>query len=138
MASFNWPPLTNAGEYIESVISSAQNFAATTQYSDLTSISLTAGDWDVSALVQATANGATVPNFSIGISATSGNSATGLVSGSNLLQFAGPTVNYNSGGSVPSFRVSVSSTTTYYLKIRATFSAATPQAVGRLSARRVR
>lgn len=128
----------NIGEYIESVVA-ATNFPTTGTWGDLTSISLTAGDWDVTAAYNATANGATVTNSEIGISTTTGNSTTGLVQGSN--RFAGPIPLASvrlAGVCVPSYRMSLSSTNTVYLKYEADFTVATPQAAGRLSARRVR
>lgn len=127
------------GEYIESVITSDTNFPATGEYGDLTSISLTAGDWDVWTSGTSKANGATVVHIRFGISATSGNSAIGLVSGDNLIfTSAVPTAATDSGMQVPPYRVSLSGTTTYYLKFLGEFSAATPQAIGKIAARRVR
>lgn len=126
------------GEYIESVIG-ATNFPTSTNLGDLTSISLTAGDWDVSALLVATANSATVTTFEGGISTTSGNSGTGLVIGSNRILQAGPVHSVNLASvSIPNYRMSLSATTTVYFKYSATYSVATPQGEGRISARRVR
>lgn len=128
----------NVGEYVESKVTTPTNFPGlTTAYGDGTSISLTAGDWDVTALVDATANGATVVVWSLGISSTSGNSATGLQSGDNFLTVANPSATGGRSGTIPSYRVSLSGTTTYYLKLNATYSVATPQYTCRLSARRV-
>jgi hypothetical protein len=126
------------GEYIESVVSTT-NFPSTTVMGDLTSISLTAGDWDVTAIIDTFRNGATWLDIEGGITSTSGNSSTGRVIGSNWWEIAGTlsSIDYISG-SVPSYRVSVSTTTTYYLKYIAVYTVATPTARGRLSARRVR
>ena len=126
------------GEYIESVVG-ATNFPTSTNLGDLTSISLTAGDWDVSALLVATANSATVTTFEGGISTTSGNSGTGLVIGSNRILQAGPVHSVNLASvSISNYRMSLSATTTVYFKYSATYSVATPQGEGRISARRVR
>lgn len=132
------------GEYIESVVSSATNVPGTTgAWGDVTSIALTAGDWDLTGMLFVTRNGATVVgiNGEIGISSTSGNSASGLVLGSNRMA-----VDSNNSGStfvsysltIASYRVNISSPTTYYLKQNIAFSAGTPQSQGRISARRIR
>lgn len=126
------------GELISSVVSSATNFPGSGSYGDLTSISLTAGDWDVSVLIVAQANGATVTSFDAGISSTSGNSSTGLVTGDNSAETSGPNAASFTTLTIPPYRVSLSATTTYYLKYTAAFSVATPRAVGRISARRIR
>jgi len=125
------------GEYIESVIDTAQNFPTSTQYGDLTSISLTAGDWDVTETFRASLNSSTCTDVSCGISVTSGNSTTGLVAGSNLFLLAPPTASYGTNMGF-TYRVSLASTTTVYFKIMATYSLGNPQARGRISARRVR
>jgi hypothetical protein len=133
-ASAGW-----VGEYIESVISTFTNYPTSTQYGDLTSISLTAGDWDVTALIEASENGATITgDFRVGISTTSGNSGTGLVTGSNHFNMIRANSTQDSPACIANYRVSLSTTTTVYLKYRAAYSSGTPQAVGRISARRVR
>lgn len=127
------------GEYIESVISSATNVpAASSQYGDATSISLTAGDWDVTFSVLVNTNGATSTQIIGGISTTSGNSSTGLVTGSNALASAGPTSGNGASVTVANYRVSLSGTTTHYAKLFVAYTVATPQYTCRLSARRVR
>lgn len=127
------------GEYVESVVS-AVSFPTSTEYGDLTSISLTAGDWDVSLVALSDANGATVTSWAIGISTTTGNATTGLVGGSNWLVAVNPPVagSYNAAESIPNYRMSLSGTTTVYAKFSGDYSVATPNGSGRLSARRVR
>lgn len=127
------------GEYVEAIISSPTNFPTTGNYGDLTSISLTAGDWDLTGGFLQSANSATVTECSIGISVTSGNSTTGLTGGVNRLDSIGAVSGVRSAGlMIAGYRKSLSGTTTHYLKYESNFSAATPQATGKLSARRVR
>lgn len=131
---------TFMGEYIEAS-GGASNAPATTQYGDLTSISLTAGDWDVEAGIYWDANGATWSGAAHGISTTTGNSSAGLTLGSNLsfdLWANSATTPLNLGRTCGPHRMSLAATTTVYYKYRAVFSAGTPQATGRISARRVR
>lgn len=127
------------GEEIRSSITTATNFPTSGNYGDLTSISLTAGDWDVTAQILAIQNGSTTTAVEVGISSTSGNSGTGLVAADNQLDFTPPNATTNpTVATIANYRVPVSGTTTYYLKYRATYSAGNPQARGRLSARRRR
>lgn len=128
----------NIGEYVESVVA-LTNFPGTSNYGDLTSISLTAGDWDVTGIIFLANNGSVTSTYHFGISTTSGNSATGLVEGSNSYDFVlGVTAAGNVTSAIPSYRQSFSTTTTVYLKYRASYTGGPPQAAGRLSARRMR
>lgn len=129
------------GEYIESAVS-ATNTPANGVVGDLTSISLTAGDWNVTFISNFLRNTATMIQFTsilAGISVTSGNSTTGLVQGSNRLDISeGATGIENMLAIIPEYRISISGTTTVYAKFSVTFTGGQPQAAGRLSARRVR
>lgn len=126
------------GEYIESVVAVNTAFPATGVFGDLNSISLTPGDWDISAILTASAAGGTVTVIQMGISTNSGNTITGLVRGSNKVEVFPCTSTTDSSGAVPVYRISISTTTTFYQKYSSNFTVATPQAVGRLSARRTR
>jgi len=128
------------GEYVETIVGTA-NVGTTAQYSDLTSILLTAGDWDVTGVCMFFRNTASWVETSIGISTTSGNSGTGLVSGSNFIGTATTstsTVYTTQTLVIPAFRMSLSGTTTVYLKGYADYTVGNPSRVARLSARRVR
>lgn len=126
------------GEYLSSTTVAASLFPGTGNFGDLVSMTLTAGDWDVSGILSSQANGATVTTMSVGISSTTGNSSAGLNEGDSLVKALGPTAATDTNAVVPSYRVNVSASTIYYLKISGGFSIATPKAVGRLSARRIR
>lgn len=128
------------GEYLESVISSPTSYpGATTAWSDATSKSLTAGDWDVSLLlINSEAGGSLTSQFEIGISTTSGNSSSGLTFGENALRSPSMTSNDGSSVVVCNYRMSLSSTTTVYAKLKGTYTVATPTYRCRLSARRMR
>ncbi len=128
------------GEYVEAKSSTAANYPTSGQYGDANSISLTAGDWDVTFQVNFIANGASWSRIDSGISTTSGNSATGLASGDNLRILTQTSAASPTGQTVDisSYRMSLSGTTTVYGKVRSDYSAATAQYTYRLSARRVR
>lgn len=131
-------PTGYKGEFVDNVVSVLANFPTSTQYGDLTSISLTAGDWDVTACIRARFIGATITGLDYGISTTSGNSSAGLVPGVSLLDLPVPTGASDTGSCLASYRVSISGTTTVYLKYKSTYSGSAPMATGRLSARRMR
>ena len=130
------------GEYLESKATSAA-VPTSSEYGDVGSLSLTAGDWDVSLNVIVVRNGATMTgnNFQIGIGTATGNNSAGLVNGDNTSQTNGIVPNNFSQCSlnVANYRVSIASTTTYYGKIIVvSYSAGSPLVHYRLSARRVR
>lgn len=124
------------GEYISSVVSGVAS-ATSGQYKDLTSITLTAGDWDISLNTYATTGG-TCSQAIAGIGTVTGNDTTGLVDGDSRSNMPGPVNGVsNIAIVVPGYRVSISGSTTYYAKIFASYTTSVTWA-GRLSARRVR
>lgn len=131
------------GEYIESVVSSYTNIpGATTVWGNMTSISLTAGDWDVTGIMNWIANGATITagidQEQIAISVNSGATTSDHVQGSNQINMLSPSASTDRGAVISNYRISLSATTTVYFKMLVTYSVATPQYKCRLSARRVR
>lgn len=139
-------PAGYIGQVIASAVTTLTNMGANLEYFDATSLTLTAGIWRIDASLQFAKNGATAAYHdpTIGISTTSGNSATGLVTGVNALAF--DSVYAAAGGSyglcAPSIVVRNDGTTItrlddatafaagqiLYLKFfRANYSAATPQ-----------
>jgi len=127
--------VNSIGEYIEST-AAAVSCPATGAWGDLATISLTEGDWNVTAIVEFYANGATMTGVcAMGISTTPGNSAAGLTTGANRLTVRQPDQTLGStNGTISAFRMI--GPQTIYLKFLANYSAGTPQAYGRFSARR--
>lgn len=106
-------------EYLESSLEATTNWPITaSQWGDLTSLSLTPGEWEIVGMVNILNNGAvSAGNLALSTSTTSGNSNVGTVYGLNKFSV------YNSGTTtaqytavVPRYKVVVTSTTTYYLK----------------------
>jgi len=130
------------GEFVKTSVVGASAVSSTgnAQWFDVCSISLTAGDWNVTGVVATKANGAADLSVAdIGISVYSGNNGTDLVSGDQVLEMFPPTATVDSTGNIPNLRFSLASTTTVYLKANMQFTGATsPKAYGRISARRVR
>lgn len=133
------------GQYVSSSIDTLQNSPSDGVWGDITSISLTAGDWDVYGAVNHTRNTATWSQVRAGLGTTSGNNAPNLGLGAasgvqdSVFDFASTSTTFNNvwANLLPS-RVSISSTTTVYLKIRQRYSSGQAQYVGSMYARRIR
>jgi len=126
------------GQYIESVIG-ATNFPATGVWGDATSITLTAGDWDVTVGYYYDPNGSSHSgNTNIGIGTTSGNSGATLTRGENWVIFTVASGATHYSGAIANYRKSVSASTPVYLKYLDNYGVATPILHARLSARRIR
>lgn len=130
----------NAGSVGEFVSNSATGVSLTSNTpANITSISLTAGDWDVVGNIAFTAAATTVPsNFFSGVSSTSATLPT-FASG-NLNQISNSAFPANSANSfiAPTQRFSLSTTTTIFLVGQSIFTTSTMTAGGLIRARRVR
>lgn len=110
-------------------------------YADVCHIDLPAGDFDLSFVADFLAVGATPAGSGVlaGIGTVSGNSATGLVNGDNVMNMPTmPTNNSHISLSLPAWRVNSAAAATYYLKALAAFSTNGVSVAGRFSARRMR
>lgn len=131
----------SVGEYISA--SGTLSSVTSTVASNMCSISLTAGDWDVSWLVESVANNATTNLVSITGSVSTSSAAHSFTIGdfANLYYGAAGTVP-GSGNAliVPGIpkRLSLASTTTVYCVGSSSFSVSTNQMSGFIRARRVR
>ncbi len=133
----------NIGEEIASSgLSTYTNYTTTATYQAIDSITLTAGDWDISALGTFNSNTATITEASnaIFVISTTIASASGATEGKNIVYIPQAALIGTSKESVSitSFRVSLSGSTKYYLNSQATFTLGNPQFVGSIRARRMR
>ena len=138
----------NVGEYVRSYGSGTS--AVNGQFVNITSIALSAGDWDVSGNGLLYSNGGTIlPLEVLAISLYSGDTRTDHVQGDNTTNWAatGYTTSVTLGGTIPSYRVLVTpamvaansgSPVPVYLKGVCAYSGASPTYYGRISARRIR
>jgi hypothetical protein len=126
------------GEYTSSTVLVGSATALTTATpKTVTSISLTAGDWDVSAVVDIIpAGGAGISLFAVSVSLNT-NTLDGMNNGGDAL-LQGFTSGIENWLVSPVRRVCVASTTTVYLVARADFSSGSATACGTIRARRVR
>ena len=120
------------GEYVGSDVASRTIGTAAT---NITSISLTAGDWDLTVLFNSAGVPGTTTLIRIGISTTS---ATFSGSSFDSCFCFVDAVNGVSAGNIPSTRISLASTTTYYFVGQCYTTAITTSAQGSMRARRVR
>lgn len=134
----------SVGEFISSTVLSGSAISlSTTTAANITSISLTAGDWDVCWTLAFQTGASTsltdVRGASSSTSATLPNVGT-AVTPYTIMQFNAfvPGVTTFAFGGGLQGRVSLSGTTTIYLVARGTFSVSTLVAYGAISARRVR
>lgn len=127
----------NVGEYIESIILAASRVTLTSGTpADITSISLTAGDWDVSGLMwQQFGAGSTCSYMAVWVSATSATIPTAPAGGLTQLQ---ATITGNSALATSVARFSLANTTTIYFSTIQGFAVNPIGAYGILRARRVR
>ena len=120
------------GEQIKNYGSSVSlsNSSAT----NITSINLTAGIWDISALLSISFSVA--GSACVGAISVNSNSFTGSSEGDSRMTLT-PTSANGICVSIPAYRVTLSATTTYYLVAQANFGSGTAAGSGRLSATRV-
>lgn len=129
------------GEYVTASLASGSATSITNNTAKtVTSISLTAGDWDVTGIVAYAFNGtSTVTEVDADISlvnntydSTLGRWATSVFASGTTLGGLSPAV------TIPGVRLSLSATTTVYLIAFSSFGVSTGSAFGIISARRVR
>lgn len=124
------------GETITSLVATGAAVSITTSGTaiNVTSISLTAGDWDVSGNINYNLTVATQTAATAGIStatATIPTDGSEVESGSTATALTG-----KNGITLPTKRINVSATTTVFLVARAVFSAGSESAYGSIVARR--
>jgi hypothetical protein len=129
------------GEYVESAAQGGSAVALTTGVTaNVTSISLTAGDWDVFGTLAFVAAATTnITSLTGGASTISATMPSGIQGRTNIAVFpnAGNTVAGNPSGFLHN-RFSLNATTVVYLVANATFAISTLSAFGFIAARRVR
>lgn len=127
------------GEYVESLVEAASEVSLTTDTAkNVTSISLTAGDWDVRGIVHFDpAASTTVSDYHVSISTTSNTENTAVDRYAHRSSNLGPAA-HEVSMELSAVRQSLASTTTIYLVAKSTFAASTMGAYGALTARRVR
>ena len=139
----NWVVAAYSGaDYITGAVTTATNWTFTAgQYGDFASFTLTPGEWDLSAKLQVVNNGATTyTRPQLGFATSSGNAVTG---GVFPINFAVDSRVNNTNGetveiSVSPHRVSVTTSTTYYLKGRVNTSITNVQYLYHYFARRIK
>jgi hypothetical protein len=123
----------NTGSVGEYITANGANITVTTTAANGTSISLTAGDWDVSAYSSSGGASAACTASQLGINTTSATLGSQAI---DYIQSANDVVN-GASGSMFTKRISLSSTTTVYAVVKVTAGTTVFTQI-RLSARRVR
>jgi hypothetical protein len=130
----------NVGEYISSAVAVGSAVSLTTgTAANMTSISLTAGDWDVSTNMYFNlAATTTVTLLAASISQTTGTMDATTMGAENLLRSASFTPAASMNILVGPLRISLSGTTTIFAVAQSNFGTSTNGVYGLLRARRVR
>ena len=130
----------NEGEYVSSSVAAGSAVSLTSGASaNVTSISLTAGDWDIFGGVGFTGNAATTMTVAIGGISTVSATVPGTSDRETRISPRADTFAQSSfiTLALPTSRISLSSTTTVYLVANSTFAVNTNSAYGAIAARRV-
>lgn len=132
------------GEVLTATVASGAAVSLTTATAaDVTTLSLTAGDWDVDGSIDYTLGAASTTVLAAGISATANTLPTqagGSGIGTDPLTTNSVVLTTNTGtcNARVHTRISLAATTTIHLVASATFSAGTVAAFGTITARRAR
>lgn len=127
----------NVGQIVTSAVASGSpQTLSTGTAANVTSISLTAGDWDVEGNINFIDTAATVTETEGGIGSTSATLPTDGTEVYSGVQLVAATT--NDGLTLPRKRITISSTTTIYLVASQTFTGTGATAFGSITARRVR
>lgn len=111
---------------------------ALNQYNDFLDITLAPGKYLISASSSFDLGTMTSPtSVVLAVSTTSGNSVTGALDGVSIFSAAPPTSAHISAVIIPPYQVEVSSTTTFYLKIRMNASTGAAQVAAAIQAERL-
>ena len=130
----------SVGEYVESVIVTGSAVSLVTGTAkNVTTILLTAGDWDVDTSAYFNSTGTTVvTGITLSINPTTDNTLDLTAGRWGQLLINNPAGPPTINTSVPPYRLSLSGTTTIRMVVQGTFSASTLAAWGIIRARRVR
>ena len=127
----------NVGEKLSSVtLTGAAVSLTTTATANIDSVSLTAGDWELSGQVAFNLSGATATDMKWGYSTTSATLGADTTYNELPASYAGVTSTLKNN--IPQGRISVSGTTKVYLIAQATFTVGTVAGFGTIRARRMR
>ena len=128
------PPAGFIGQTIRATVAIASPVSLTTNTpTNITSISLTAGNWSVSCMLLF-GGGPTGTYASASISTTTGAEGT---AGDNMITTPTMSTTIRQGLSIPSYYLSLASTTTVYMVANIIFSGGAANGFGRISATRV-
>lgn len=129
------------GEYTSSIVlAGAAISLTTTQAADITTLQLTAGDWDVSGLCANQPGVATTTTVGICNITTAANTLNNVPSDGGAIAFTNAALGAGLQESLTTdiARVSINATTTYHLVTRFDFAGGTNGGFGKIRARRVR
>jgi hypothetical protein len=130
------------GQGVRSVVNQGSSIAVTTNVvHNITSITLTPGEYDISFGVNALqSSGGTLTTTSVEMAISTVSAtfpSTTLLGDAWFVTPTGPNANANTTLTAPIYTVNITATTTYYLVFKGVFSGSTMHVNGKISARRV-
>ena len=140
------PVWREVGEFLTTTVAAGDAVAHTSNTAvNVCTLALTAGEWDVSAVVDRTLTGVTATRYAAGIGLTTATmpsqaGGSGLGTDPAVVQFAtfGTTVTGSYSTPIPPVRVVITVATTLYLVVQDLFSAGTMAVFGTIRARRIK
>jgi hypothetical protein len=111
----------NVGEYISAI--GSDTFPTSGNFGGDYALALTAGEWVIDWNITAQFQGGATTQMTAFIGTATGNNTTGRVFGQNATLQAGPTATSGACMSIAGYQLLVASSTTYYLKVQASYSA---------------
>lgn len=127
------------GELITAQVLSGSAISLTSgAATNIISISLTAGEWDINAGVQFVTGATTSTTFQGVWMSTTSATFSGLIDDGYVSYNGGAFVNYNAAYSTSTKTLKLSATTTVFLSVLSNFTVSTSTAFGKIRARRVR
>ena len=126
------------GEYISSIVLPTSTGLTSVTPTNATSISLTAGDWDVSGCLSFDYAGTTVPSYVYGAISTTSATLPGITNPTSMFFQGTITTGSETNFVVPTLRINITTTTIVYLVGQCYFTTSTAGFGGFIRARRVR
>lgn len=127
------PPAGCIGQQVRATVAAPGSSISNNTATNITSISLTAGIWDVSGIAM---YAGVVTGTGCGVSISTASGSTGT-RGDNYVLTPVVSTTVDSAISIPAYRIELSATTTVYLVGMSSFTAGTQTVYGRISATRV-
>lgn len=132
------PPAGFIGERIVATVGNGSPVSiSNNSVTNITSVALTAGVWDISAVAGYTGGGGAVTGTQTTLTISTANNTAGTLGDARVDTPTVPTVGSDMSMTIPNVRVLLSGNTTYYMNVIVKYTVGTVTGYGRISAVRV-